>query len=70
MHLALSSKTSSCKFFSWTPVAGLKRNGGAWSVDCGDKGVVQAHQVMLATNAYTRHLFPEDLKANKGIASQ
>lgn len=70
MRLALASKSSDCKFFSWAPVTGFKRQGELWEVDCGQRGVIRARQIMLATNAYTRHLFPDDLKANKGIASQ
>ena len=30
----------------------------AWEIDCGDRGVVRAKQVIVCTNAHTRHLFP------------
>jgi len=30
----------------------------AWTVDCGDRGVIRAKQVVVCTNAHTRHLFP------------
>ena len=33
-------------------------DGDAWLVDCGERGVIRAKQVIVCTNAHTRHLFP------------
>ncbi|BEI80771.1 hypothetical protein CcaverHIS002_0113000 [Cutaneotrichosporon cavernicola] len=64
---ALENKDMS--FYSWAPVASLKEYRGGWTVDCGDRGVIRTKQVVLATNGYTRHLFPDDFAANTGIAA-
>jgi glycine/D-amino acid oxidase-like deaminating enzyme len=65
---ALENKDFS--FYSWAPVSSLKEYRGGWTVDCADRGVIRAKQAVLATNGYTRHLFPDDLAANTGIAAQ
>lgn len=70
LRKALESKSADFDFYSWAPVAQLAKTGGGWRVDCGERGKIRARQVVLATNAYTRHLFPDDLDANKGIAAQ
>lgn len=70
LRKALESKSADFAFYSWAPVARLGKTGAGWSVDCGERGTIRAKQVVLATNGYTRHLFPEDLEANKGIAAQ
>ena len=61
LRLALESKTSNMQFFSWAPVASVDGPGpdGLFSVDCGARGTVRARKVIIATNAYTRHLIPE-----------
>ncbi|TXT12854.1 hypothetical protein VHUM_01255 [Vanrija humicola] len=60
LRLALASKTSDCSFFSWCPVQSFTRAGEGWDLDCGGRGTIRAKEVILATNAYTRHLFPDD----------
>lgn len=67
---ALASKTCDFEFYSWAPVASFKKTWSEWMVDCTKRGSIRAKQVVLATNGYTRHLFPEDFKANIGIAAQ
>ncbi|RSH86042.1 uncharacterized protein EHS24_004246 [Apiotrichum porosum] len=58
LRLAIESKTSTCEFFSWTPVNSVTPSPSGWSVDCGGRGTIVAGQVVLATNAWTSHLFP------------
>ncbi|KAL1406437.1 hypothetical protein Q8F55_008136 [Vanrija albida] len=60
LRLALGSTTSKCDFFSWCPVQAFARAGDGWALDCGERGTIRAKHVILATNAYTRHLFPGD----------
>ncbi|TXT07093.1 hypothetical protein VHUM_03263 [Vanrija humicola] len=68
LRLALASTSSYCRFFSWAPVARLEQlDSGGWALHCGERGVVRAREVVLATNAYTRHLFPEDMARGEGI---
>lgn len=45
-------------------------DGGGWSVDCGTRGQIKAPRVVLCTNAYTRHLFQDDLAAGQGVPAQ
>lgn len=66
MRLAIAAGV---QFFSWAPVLALRQEGGGWSMDCGDRGTIRAGQVVAATNAWTRHLFPETA-AGEGIGAQ
>ncbi|TXT09243.1 hypothetical protein VHUM_02717 [Vanrija humicola] len=59
LRLALKSTAANVQFFSWAPVAGISNANGRVSVDCESRGVITARQVIVATNAYTRHLLPE-----------
>jgi glycine/D-amino acid oxidase-like deaminating enzyme len=60
MRLALGSTVSDVKFFSWTPVAALGENAdGTISVNCGDRGIITARNVIVGTSAYTHHILPE-----------
>ncbi|WOO78253.1 uncharacterized protein LOC62_02G001803 [Vanrija pseudolonga] len=60
LRLALESKAANVQFFSWAPASGITNlANGLVSVDCGPRGIVTARQVIVATNAYTRHLLPE-----------
>lgn len=71
LRLALESKSSYCRFYSWAPVARLEQlDGGGWALHCAERGVIRAREVVLATNAYTRHLFPEDMARGEGIPAQ
>lgn len=70
LRLALESTASSCELFSWAPVLKLGSEGGEWTVDCGDRGVIRAGQVVLATNAWTRHLLPEESGRGEGVGAQ
>lgn len=71
LRLALESKRSDCEFFSWTPVSSLSADeGGVWALDCGSRHTLRAREVVLATNAYTKYLFPEEMAAGKGLGAQ
>lgn len=60
LRLALESKAANVRFFSWAPASRITNlPNGLVSVDCGPRGIVTARQVIVATNAYTRHLLPE-----------
>lgn len=65
LRLALASKSSNCSFFSWCPVQKFTRAGDGWALDGGPRGVIHGREVILATNAYTRHLFPDDTSGLK-----
>jgi glycine/D-amino acid oxidase-like deaminating enzyme len=69
-RLALASATSTFSLFSWTPVNSFAGHDGVWEVDCGDRGLVRARDVILCSNGHTRTLFPEDWERGVGIASQ
>lgn len=61
VRLALESKApKSFNLYSWCPVNDLPEQpvDGVWTVDCGARGRIRAKQVIIATNAWTRHLFP------------
>ncbi|TXT10487.1 uncharacterized protein COLE_04421 [Cutaneotrichosporon oleaginosum] len=56
MRLAINAGV---QLFSWAPVLSLRHETG-WVLDCGTQGVIRAGQVVAATNAWTRHLFPTE----------
>lgn len=71
LRLALESPCSDFRLLSWTPVMSLEQvDGSGWSVDCGTRGQIKAPRVVLCTNAYTRHLFQDDLAAGQGVPAQ
>ncbi|CED85316.1 FAD dependent oxidoreductase [Phaffia rhodozyma] len=61
VRLALESPHSKFSFFSWTPVRKFEARSGqdeeGWDVDCWEKGVIRAKQVVLCSNAHTGQLF-------------
>lgn len=57
LRLAIESKNADCAFYSWTPVESIAKDGNGWKVDCGKRGAIEAGQVVLATNAWTGHMF-------------
>jgi glycine/D-amino acid oxidase-like deaminating enzyme len=59
VKLALASTSSSFSYFSWTPVKEIKQVGDKWEADCHAKGTFRAKEVILCTNAHTKHIFPE-----------
>lgn len=60
MRLALESKVSDVKFFSWTPVAGFTEQAdGTVSVNCGPRGTLTGRNLIIGTSAYSHHLLPE-----------
>lgn len=60
MRLALASGSANVRYFSWAPVAGVRPAGAYWKVDTVSRGTITARNIVLATNAWTRHLFSGD----------
>ncbi|KAK4688131.1 hypothetical protein P7C73_g1980, partial [Tremellales sp. Uapishka_1] len=59
VRLALETTDASFQYFSWAPVKNLTpRVEGGWIVDCHERGRITAKEVILCTNAHTKHLFP------------
>lgn len=67
--LRLALESTSCQLFSWAPVLKLEQKGEGWNLDCGSRGTISAGQVVCATNAWTKHLFPESTNG-EGIGAQ
>ncbi|EIM92347.1 FAD dependent oxidoreductase [Stereum hirsutum FP-91666 SS1] len=64
VRLALQSKSSNFKYFSWTPVESFESlNEGEWLVKAHSKGQIRAKNVILCSNAHTGHIF-EPFKAH------
>jgi glycine/D-amino acid oxidase-like deaminating enzyme len=58
MRDALGS--GNCSLHSWAPVVSFAESEDGedgWTVDCGERGKITARQVIVCTNAHTRHLF-------------
>lgn len=55
MRAALAS--GNCSLYSWAPVVSFVESDDGWTVDCGDRGKISTRQVIVCTNAHTRHLF-------------
>jgi glycine/D-amino acid oxidase-like deaminating enzyme len=47
-------------FYSWAPVKHFteRKDGQGWDVEVINRGTIKAKQVIVCTNAHTRHLFP------------
>ncbi|WVQ83329.1 hypothetical protein IAT38_005468 [Cryptococcus sp. DSM 104549] len=58
--LALASTCSDFSFFSWAPVKSVqpRASGEGYTVDCHERGAVEAKSVVLCTNGHTRHILP------------
>lgn len=69
MKLAMEARSSKTELYSHTPVLKLSETQGGWAVET-TRGSIRAKNVVLCTNAWTRHLFPEDMERKTGIAAQ
>ncbi|KAI5449373.1 hypothetical protein NCC49_004777 [Naganishia albida] len=69
MRKALESPHSDCQLYTYAPVSGIeKTSDGKWEVRTA-MGDVKAAQVILCTNAYTKHFFNKDNKEEELLHS-
>lgn len=54
--LRLALATGQCELYSWTPVSNFEKTGETWIVHTSE-GDITAEQVVLASNAHTKHLW-------------